>query len=240
MSRPTQVAASRPARCPYGGVTLFAAPFQTLLVPRRTASGRSYYPEPASTGPVWALASSLAATRAIDLSFSSCGYLDVSVPRVRPPYMGVTGLQPAGLPHSDTHGSAPACGSPCIFAACRVLLRLRKPRHPPSALVRFSFARDPPPWLSPHDAVRGLRVSLVLISQVCLASTSFVFPIIVNERSVFSQTGCKDTDFFITSKFFCNIFDKFFHKTDAIQVNFRPNALYFKSLNKMGIFGQII
>ena len=180
MSRPTQVAASRPARCPYGGVTLFAAPFQTLLVPRRTASGRSYYPEPASTGPVWALASSLAATGAIDLSFSSCGYLDVSVPRVRPPYMGVTGLQPAGLPHSDTHGSAPACGSPCIFAACRVLLRLRKPRHPPSALLRFSFARD---FISGsrRESVRGLRVSLVLISQVCLASTSFVFPIIVNE-----------------------------------------------------------
>ena len=56
------------------------------------------------------------------------------VPRVRPP-RGVTGLQPAGLPHSDTHGSSHACRSPCIFAACRVLLRLRKPRHPPSALV---------------------------------------------------------------------------------------------------------
>ena len=90
-------------------------------------------------------------------SFSSCGYLDVSVPRVRPPCMGVTGLQPAGLPHSDTHGSAPACGSPCLFAACRVLLRLRKPRHPPSALLRFSFARDPPPWLSPPG--RGPRTS---------------------------------------------------------------------------------
>ena len=34
------------------------------------------------------------------LIFSSCGYLDVSVPHVLPPY-GVTGLQPAGLPHSD-------------------------------------------------------------------------------------------------------------------------------------------
>ena len=55
-----------------------------------------------------------------------------------PTLSGVTGLLPAGLPHSDTHGSIPACGSPCIFAACRVLPRLRKPRHPPSALVRFS------------------------------------------------------------------------------------------------------
>ena len=53
--------------------------------------------------------------------------------------IGVTGLQPAGLPHSDTHGSVPACGSPCFFAACRVLHRLRKPRHPPSALVSFAL-----------------------------------------------------------------------------------------------------
>ncbi len=32
--------------------------------------------------------------------FSSYGYLDVSVPHVRLPF-GMTGLQPAGLPHSD-------------------------------------------------------------------------------------------------------------------------------------------
>ena len=52
--------------------------------------------------------------------------------------IGVTGLQPAGLPHSDTCGSIHACRSPHIFAACRVLLRRRKPRHPPSALDNFS------------------------------------------------------------------------------------------------------
>ena len=50
---------------------------------------------------------------------------------------GVTGLQPAGLPHSDTCGSIHACRSPHFFAACRVLLRRRKPRHPPSALGNF-------------------------------------------------------------------------------------------------------
>ena len=36
------------------------------------------------TRPVWALSLSLAATQEIDVSFSSCGYLDVSVPRVPP------------------------------------------------------------------------------------------------------------------------------------------------------------
>ena len=40
-----------------------------------------------------------------------------------------------GLPHSDTHGSTPARGSPWLFAACHVLHRLLVPRHPPNALL---------------------------------------------------------------------------------------------------------
>ncbi len=43
----------------------------------------------------------------------------------------------AGLPHSDTHDSMPACGSSWLFAAYRVLHRLLAPRHPPYALVRL-------------------------------------------------------------------------------------------------------
>jgi hypothetical protein len=42
---------------------------------------------------------------------------------------------PGGLPHSDTHGSTPARGSPWLFAACHVLHRLLVPRHPPNALL---------------------------------------------------------------------------------------------------------
>ena len=49
----------------------------------------------------------------------------------------ITGLQPAGLSHSDTPGSQVTCTSPGIFAACRVLRRLREPRHPPCALRNF-------------------------------------------------------------------------------------------------------
>ena len=41
----------------------------------------------------------------------------------------------AGLPHSETPGSQPACGSPRTIAACRVLRRLSVPRHPPCALI---------------------------------------------------------------------------------------------------------
>ena len=125
-------------RRPYGGITLYARPFQAVPVPRHVPLAAPTTPRPPQRARfgLRPLRSPLLGPSMF--SFSSCGYLDVSVPRVRPLMMSVTGLLPAGLPHSDTHGSIPACGSPCIFAACRVLPRLRKPRHPPSALVRFS------------------------------------------------------------------------------------------------------
>ena len=72
---------------------------------------RSYNPNVAETTLVWADPISLATTLGITLVFSSSAYLDVSVRRVRPP-CGVTGLQPAGLPHSDIHGSMLVCSSP--------------------------------------------------------------------------------------------------------------------------------
>ena len=103
-------------------------------------SVESYYPGAAATAPVWALSVSIATTPDIDVSFSSCRYLDVSVPCVRPSSSLVSALQADGLPHSDTSGSLLACRSPEIFAACRVLLRLLKPRHPPCALVCFLFS----------------------------------------------------------------------------------------------------
>ena len=87
---------------------------------------------------VWPLPVSLAATSGIDVSFSSSGYLDVSVHRV--PFhtlcIGVwmTGVFPAGFPHSDISGSMLICSSPKLFAAYHVFLRLLVPRHPPCAL----------------------------------------------------------------------------------------------------------
>ena len=44
-----------------------------------------------------------------------------------------------GLPHSDISGSLPACGSPKLFAANRVLRRLLAPRHPPYALSNLTI-----------------------------------------------------------------------------------------------------
>ena len=95
---------------------------------------KSYNPGCAVTLPVWALSVSIATTPDIDLSFSSCRYLDVSVPCVRSALQTVPVLQTGGFPHSDISGSIPVCSSPELFAAFHVLLRLLKPRHPPYAL----------------------------------------------------------------------------------------------------------
>ena len=93
--------------------------------------------------PVWALSISLAATLEIDFSFSSSGYLDVSVHRVpfHTLWIGVwmTGVRPAGFPHSDICGSMDICSSPQLFAAYHVFLRLLVPRHPPCALISLTI-----------------------------------------------------------------------------------------------------
>ena len=93
---------------------------------------------------VWALPVSLAATPGIDVSFSSSGYLDVSVHRVPSVWLcihhTVTGVLPAGFPHSDIHGSMDICSSPWLFAAYHVFHRLLVPRHPPCALNHLTIA----------------------------------------------------------------------------------------------------
>ena len=87
---------------------------------------------------VWPLSVSLAATQEIDVSFSSSGYLDVSVPRV--PFhklwihLWMTVVHTAGFPHSEISGSKDICSSPKLFAAYHVFHRLLVPRHPPCAL----------------------------------------------------------------------------------------------------------
>ena len=90
---------------------------------------------------VWPLAISLAATLAIEFSFSSCRYLDVSVHDVPSItlwiHVIVTECFSAGFPHSDICGSSDICSLPQLFAAYHVLLRLLVPRHPPYALLRL-------------------------------------------------------------------------------------------------------
>ena len=147
------------------------------------------------------------------------------------PAMLVTCLQHAGLPHSEISGSKPVCSSPELFAAYHVLRRLQKPRHPPSALVTFSLFSliewitrtswsnktlyftlvlvYSLPWnCSPQHKRLTLYLSL-LVTDFLISSSNFTslsFLKLVNELAVISQTGCKDTDFFLSSKFFWNFF----------------------------------
>ena len=93
---------------------------------------------------VWPLSISLAATLEIDFSFSSSGYLDVSVHRVPSAklciHFTVTGVLPARFPHSEIAGSMDICSSPTLIAAYHVFHRLSVPRHPPCALLRLTFS----------------------------------------------------------------------------------------------------
>lgn len=93
---------------------------------------------------VWALPLSLATTYGITVVFSSCGYLDVSVPHVSPMHTMYSctctrAFISGGFPHSDTCGSMAICASPQLFAAYRVLLRLLVPRHSPYALISLTY-----------------------------------------------------------------------------------------------------
>ena len=128
----------------YGALTLSGRSFQD----RSATLGKSRLqsePRHARTS-VWALSVSLAATPKIDVSFSSSGYLDVSVHRV--PSLNlwiqfkVTEVFSAGLPHSDICGSQIICISPQLFAAYHVFLRLLVPRHPPCALHSLTILRN--------------------------------------------------------------------------------------------------
>ena len=93
--------------------------------------------------PVWPLPRSLATTCGISVDFFSSPYLDVSVQAVPHAHLWIqctlTELHSAGFPHSDTHGSMPAFGSPWLFADCCVLRRLLVPRHSPCALCSLTI-----------------------------------------------------------------------------------------------------
>ncbi len=117
----------------------FHSLWQAFPKPFHCPSGCSLQSEPrGARTPVWALPLSLAATHRIDVSFSSSGYLDVSVRRV-PFHMlwihiWIPEVFSGGFPHSDIRGSSDICSSPRLFAAYHVFLRLLVPRHPPYAL----------------------------------------------------------------------------------------------------------
>ena len=107
---------------PYGAVTRYGAPFQTLPVPKITATGLVRFRSPLLTE------SRLMSFPPATEMFQFAGFAS-------PPY----GFRRryrlrGGLPHSEIPGSTIARISPGLFAACHVLHRLSVPRHPPDAL----------------------------------------------------------------------------------------------------------
>ena len=103
---------------PYGAITHYGLPFQTVLVYRACI----HWPSPRS----------LVTTSGVSVDFLSSGYLDISVRRVCLLQSSMT--QRVGFPHSEIHGSMPIRGSPWLIAAYYVLHRLSTPRHSPNAL----------------------------------------------------------------------------------------------------------
>ena len=117
-----------------------------------------------------------------NVSFSSSGYLDVSVPRV--PFhklwihLWMTVVHTAGFPHSEISGSKDICSSPKLIAAYHVFHRLLVPRHPPcalSSLTRCFFAAGTAPKrrciaLHPWLFVYIFRFAYLSICLGCLVS----------------------------------------------------------------------
>ena len=145
----------------YGALTLSGRLFQSRS-PVVTESLMQSEPRDARIT-VWALPRSLAATYGIDVSFSSSGYLDVSVHRVPSVWLCVYHTVPegcsAGFPHSEISGSKDICSSPKLIAAYHVFHRLSVPRHPPCALLRLTFVCPfPKKWLPPvPPSVENIR-----------------------------------------------------------------------------------
>ena len=137
VSRATQDTGRVQVRFAYGGVTLCAGLFHVLRLRIFRPTSRSYNPRTAGTALVWAFPRSLATTSGITFVFFSWGYLDVSVPPVRPILKDGITTAGDGFPHSEISGSSRICRSPELIVAYHVLLRLHEPRYPPFALLSF-------------------------------------------------------------------------------------------------------
>jgi hypothetical protein len=106
----------------YGAFTRYGRPFQTVLLSAFQLEA------PATPGriPVWAFPCSLAATDGIHVCLCSCGYLDVSVHRVRStcPIHSGRSHPKVGFPHSEISGSTLVCQLPGAYR------RLQRPSSP--------------------------------------------------------------------------------------------------------------
>ena len=110
------------AAFPYGAVTRYGAPFQTLPVTNNKATGLVRV-----RSPLLAESRLMSFPPATEM-FQFAGFASQTYGFS----LGYRSL--GGLPHSEIPGSTIARISPGLFAACHVLHRLSVPRHPPDAL----------------------------------------------------------------------------------------------------------
>ena len=125
----------------YWAFTIFGMLSQNISTNNPPALYTVHNPEELGSS-VWPVAISLAATLAIEFSFFSYCYLDVSVHSVPLHrlciYLWIHEFSSCRFPHSDIPGSMAICASPRLFAAYHVLRRLSVPRHSPCALFRLT------------------------------------------------------------------------------------------------------
>ena len=123
----------------YGAFTLFGRPFQISSTIHASRYERSTTPDKSGLG------SSPFARR---YSGNRCFFLFLRVLRcfsspgcLLCTYGFSTGylrITVSEFPHSEICGSTDVCSCPQLIAACRVLLRLLVPRHPPYALLHLT------------------------------------------------------------------------------------------------------
>ena len=123
----------------------------------------------------------------------------------------VTGLQPAGLSHSEILGSKVICTYPRLNAAYHVLHRLQEPRHPPYAL---SYLLSVPQLLrevSAESCTFG-DFLVFLVVLVPLEKFSRFLPLLLNKFARFSGLPFFLADYGSISRkpFCCPIFQRSF------------------------------
>ena len=119
----------------YWPITICGGTFQNLPLTISLAMSQSYNPAHALRHQRFGLFPGRSPLLGESLLFSlPTGTKMFQFPAFASLIQGMTGLQPAGLSHSEIRGSKAICASPRLIAAYHVLHRLQEPRHPPYAL----------------------------------------------------------------------------------------------------------
>ena len=103
-------------------------------------------------------------------------------------HLMVTGVCPVGFPHSDIHGSMPACGSPWLFAAYHVLRRQSVPRHPPCALICLISSPKRP--FDSRNSLASASCFRSPLSLTCSAPPGRPVPLPSSENGEISRLQC--------------------------------------------------